>query len=271
MRSTIGRVNGEGENTVRLRAPAKVNLYLKILGVRPDGYHEIESLMAPVSLHDELVLSVTEKKGRVSISCPDYPELESPDNLACRAARAYIEESGWKAGLSITLTKRIPLAAGLGGGSSDAAAVLLGCDSMAPEPLGRERLHRIAASIGSDVPFFLLGRPALATGRGTSVEPVELPRLWLVLACAPFGHETARIYALTKQLTKVKAGGNKSHLVPPTLELGSGGTAELVNHLQVAGERRSPEIRRVRESLVEAGALAALMSGSGPSVLGVCE
>ena len=263
-------MDSKSAGPVRVRAPAKVNLYLKVLGQRPDGYHEIESIMAPLSLHDDVELSACTGSGEVNIRCPGFTELESPDNLASRAARAFLEATCWRADISITLKKRIPLAAGLGGGSSDAAAVLRGCARLAPFACGAETLHELAAAIGSDVPFFLLGGPALATGRGTELEPVELPRLWLVLACAPFGHETSRIYALTKRLTKASPGGIKSHLVSPAVRIEAGGVMELVNHLQVAGEERSPEVRRVRESLVEAGALGALMSGSGPSVFGVC-
>ncbi len=152
--------------------PAKVNLFLETRGVRPDGYHEIETVMQAVTLYDTVVLH-PRSKGGIVFRCSD-PSLPSGiDNLACRAAELLGREVSLPAGVSITLEKRIPYGSGLGGGSSDAAGVLVGLNELFGLGLPRERLCELCARIGSDVAFFVYGGTALCRGRGERVTPVE--------------------------------------------------------------------------------------------------
>ena len=168
-----------GVEKVTVQAPAKVNLTLEVLGKRPDGYHEIASVMQTISLFDILTFSPSDE---VKVTT-DVPELEGEDNLVYRAAMLLRDTSGVSAGAEIHLDKQIPLAAGLGGGSSDAAATLLGLDRLWSLGLGEEELKELAAQLGSDVPFFVTGGIALVGGRGERVSNVKTPpTLWLVLA-----------------------------------------------------------------------------------------
>src|SRR5947208_3153678 len=172
---------------VRVWAPAKVNLHLEVLGRRPDGYHELATLMVAVSLHDTLDLR-DEPAGAVRLSC-DQPDLSAgPDNLVCRAAELVRRRAGHAGGVGITLRKRIPLAAGLAGGSSDAAATLAGLNRLWRLGWSNAELARLGAELGSDVAFFFATPAAWCTGRGERVEPLTLGRpLDLVLACPAAG------------------------------------------------------------------------------------
>ena len=182
-----------GVPKVTIEAPAKVNLTLEVLGKREDGYHEIASVMQTISLFDILTFSLSDE---VKVTT-DVPELEGKDNLVYRAAMLLRETSGVSAGAEIRLDKQIPLAAGLGGGSSDAAATLLGLGRLWGLELGEGELKGLAAQLGSDVPFFLTGGTALVEGRGERVSNVKTPpTLWLVVAFS--GHrlenKTANAY-----------------------------------------------------------------------------
>ena len=168
-----------GVEKVTVQAPAKVNLTLEVLGKRPDGYHEIASVMQTISLFDILTFSPSDE---VKVTT-DVPELEGEDNLVYRAAMLLRDTSGVSAGAEIHLDKQIPLAAGLGGGSSDAAATLLGLNRLWGLELGEGELKELVAQLGSDVPFFVTGGTALVEGRGERVSSVKMPpTLWLVLA-----------------------------------------------------------------------------------------
>jgi 4-diphosphocytidyl-2-C-methyl-D-erythritol kinase len=261
--------------SLTLRAPAKINLFLRVVARRPDGYHEIDSLMVPIALFDTLILKLrpaTSKKSMaykyLSLVCPGHPDLESPANLAYQAALRYFKAAGRTPSLNIMIKKRIPIAGGLGGGSSDAGTVLLGLDRLLAT-VPRPQLHSLATSLGADVPFFLESGPCRARGIGDLLEPVlGLPGFWVVLACAPFGLATRKVYeSLNFPLTRLP---DSDRQVP------SGGgrdladlARQLVNDLQPIGEGFQPAIGRVRDSLLKAGALGASMSGSGPSVFGL--
>ncbi|HYT90648.1 MAG TPA: 4-(cytidine 5'-diphospho)-2-C-methyl-D-erythritol kinase, partial [Gemmataceae bacterium] len=175
-------------------APAKVNLYLEVLAKRVDGYHEIETLMIGVSLYDTLVFK-EDSSGAISLRC-HRPELSTgPDNLVMRAAERLRQHTGCPRGAHIRLVKRIPLAAGLAGGSTDAAAALAGLNRLWQLNLPDTELAELAARLGSDVPFFFATPAAWCTGRGEKVTPVALgKRLWFVLLCPPFGLATADVY-----------------------------------------------------------------------------
>ncbi|MFO7155476.1 MAG: 4-(cytidine 5'-diphospho)-2-C-methyl-D-erythritol kinase [Pseudomonadota bacterium] len=250
----------------RERAFAKVNLTLHVLGRRPDGYHEIRSLMVPISLADELevVVGATED----GISVPGRPDLEGPENLCLRAVQSFRRHVVPVAGIFVRLEKRIPTAAGLGGGSSDAAAVLRVLAREAGVDLDDPRLVAAALEVGSDVPFFLRSEPALAAGRGEVLSPApplpdEIP---LVLLHPPFGISAGEAYAA---LAASRAG--EVPPLPPPLEPLPDARAVasiLHNDLQAPVAERYP-IRPMLGTLEEAGALGVLMSGSGPTVFGV--
>ena len=254
---------------IDLIAPAKINLYLRVLGLRDDGYHEIDTLMVPISLADRVGVEIT-GRGEISVRCPGRPELDGPDNLAWRAAEMFRRQAGGDSGIRVVIEKNIPLAAGLGGGSSDAAAVLRALDRLLEHPIDSEELFSLAGRLGADVPFFLHSGPCRATGRGTVCQPVSgLAPAWLVLAVAPFGLSTAEVYNKRKQLTKSGAGATNS----PLAGCAGGEWNGLVvgNDLQPASEALQPAIGRVCKALLKAGAEASLLTGSGPTVFGLCR
>src|SRR6476469_7269340 len=180
--------------TVRVSAPAKVNLFLEVLGKRADGYHEIATLMLAIDLEDELDVAPAES-GELSLTCDDPALPTGPENLVLKAASRLRAETGTSAGARIHLRKRIPWAAGLGGGSSDAAAALEGLNELWKLGLSTAALARVGSDIGSDVPFFLNGPAAWCTGRGEVVTPVKVGKpLDLVLVKPAEGLGTAEVY-----------------------------------------------------------------------------
>jgi 4-diphosphocytidyl-2-C-methyl-D-erythritol kinase len=252
--------------SIIIKAPAKINIRLKVTGKRPDGYHELVSIMAPVEIFDVLNLTVS-ASGRIEIACEgrDIPADES--NLAYRAARDFMSRAGIGDGVSISLYKNIPVAAGLGGGSSDAAAVLLGLNEMYSYPLSEEILQGLALKLGADVPFFLKAVPALATGIGEILEPIpNWPEAWYVIIMPPIQVSTAWVYGNFKlELTSgeydyiVKTLKNDTFTISRLLE----------NDLEKVTTVSFPIINTLKKLLVDAGAEGAIMSGSGPSVFGV--
>jgi 4-diphosphocytidyl-2-C-methyl-D-erythritol kinase len=180
---------------MQLFAPAKINLSLKILGRRGDGFHEIDTLMTPISLHDELTIAPNDSATGLAFSCADEAVPRGEENLVVRAARRFFCEIEAEPKVRITLQKKIPLGAGLGGGSSDAASTLSGLNELHGAPLSLVRLTTIAAEIGSDVPFFLACSAARCRGRGENVGPVpNLPKLPLLLLKPDFGVATVSAY-----------------------------------------------------------------------------
>ena len=177
-------------------APAKINLSLRISGRRDDGYHGIETFVASISLADELTFERGGGRGEVQFECDDRSIPAGTDNLVVRAARAFFESTNVPAGVRITLRKKIPQAAGLGGGSSDAASALIALNELFQTKLPRETLAELGANIGSDVPFFIFGSAALCRGRGELVSPQPLANSLSVLLLKPeFGVPTATAYA----------------------------------------------------------------------------
>lgn len=260
---------------MRLSAPAKVNLGLKILGCRPDGYHLLESLMVPIDLADRLEIEICEAGSvelRIEGARSGVPEGGS--NLAVRAAVVFREAARIETGMRLVLEKRIPAAAGLGGGSSDAAAVLRGLARIYPDAVSPPRLRELALRLGADVPFFLDPRPALVTGIGEQIEPISgVPALSLLLVHPGVPLPTRDVYraydASPASLTPVRAGST----MPGISALREGGgraLAELLeNDLEQAAVRLCPRIRELREVIEGSGAQAAGMSGSGPTVFGI--
>jgi 4-diphosphocytidyl-2-C-methyl-D-erythritol kinase len=251
--------------TLGLRAPAKINLWLRVLGKRPDGYHELDSLMAPLALWDDVQLEQGPGT-EIVCACPGHPELDGPANLAARAARAWQQARAVCQGLVITIRKRIPIEAGLGGGSSDAAAVLRGLQRLSARPLPEEALRGLAARLGADVPFFLTAGPCFAGGIGELLDSVELSPFWVILARAPFGLSTRRVFEHLR--IPLTSSGDGARQKSPQL-----GFAELArslrNDLQPTAVALRAPIGRVRAGLLRAGAAGAAMSGSGPTVFGL--
>lgn len=255
-------------DVLRLAAPAKVNLFLRVLGRRPDGFHDIETLFQAVDLSDEVQIQVG---GGTDVGLEVLGADLGPteDNLAYRAARALLDAVGVVAGVWIRLEKRIPAGGGLGGGSSDAAAVLRGLNHLLGTPLGQGDLLELGAALGSDVPFFLGESPtAVGRGRGELLEAVSpLPEAHLVLVMPPVHVSTADAY---------RALG-RGDAAPPGPRLGdppkSWAWASDVAHndFQDPLARRHEEIRRALEALAEAGAQPALLSGSGAVCFGRFE
>lgn len=246
-----------------------MNLVLEVLGKRADGYHELSTVLQAVDLFDRLVLK---EDDAIALRTSDA-ELPTDDaNLVVRAARLLREAAGVNRGALITLEKRIPVAAGLGGGSSDAAATLWGLNRLWRLRWGRERLAALAAELGSDVPFFLGGGRALATGRGERLKPLPAaPAMSLVLVKPRFPLSTREVYgrvpagwrddgSRTGQLVRGLASRDSSRVA-----------ASLYNALEAVVEPAHPEITRIKQALLSAGALGSVMSGSGPTVFGIAR
>jgi 4-diphosphocytidyl-2-C-methyl-D-erythritol kinase len=193
--------------SIEVSAPAKVNLFLEVLRRRPDGYHDLESVFQAVSLCDQITISLT-RGHEVRLTC-SRPELQTPENLCVKAVKAFNEGSGLALGADISLKKTIPVQAGLGGGSSDAAATLKAINTLAGEVLDSAALAGIAARLGSDVPFFLRGGTAIVTGRGEKVEPLDVAApFYFVIYYPAFGLSTAEVYKnLTFKLTDKRRTG----------------------------------------------------------------
>lgn len=254
---------------IEIAAPAKINLTLNIKGKRADGYHELETIMQQIDLLDHITIeSASPGSIRVDSNSSLIPHNEG--NLAYRAAALFLDKYGSGAGVKIFIEKNIPIGAGLAGGSTDAAAVLWGLNRLLDCGLAKADLLEMAAQIGSDVPFCLLGGSALARGRGELLEPLapSVPLL-LLLVKPDFQVSTAEVYQQF-DLTKVE----KFPDTPAFLEswqhcdiIGIAGHME--NVLESVSVRKYPEIALIKEKMKKLGALNVLMSGSGPSVFGV--
>lgn len=280
----------------RLRAPAKINLGLRILGVREDGYHTLESVFAPVEVWDDLEIEITEGEHAIELRIDDaiageqsetseaLPEAlsavgDGPDNLVVRAAEAFCKETGCQGRIRLTLHKGIPAGAGLGGGSSDAAATLAGLAALRDGPTSPEALRTIALGLGADVPFFLDPTPALVGGIGEEIEPISgLPGFDLVLANPGISLATAEVYratdALRGALTEPRPGSTMRAISKLRSEIGNLVPALgdlLINDLEPAARRLCPPVARLLGRLRDVGALGVSMSGSGATVFGVFE
>lgn len=262
-------------------AGCKVNLGLRITGVRPDGYHEIDSLFYPLTRPcDQLKLRITEAPGIV-VRCegPARATLDESDNTLTRAYAAFAAAVGCPTpGLEVKLRKGIPSGAGLGGGSSDAAALLRWLNSRATSPLDARALAAVALTVGADVPFFLHEGPCRVRGIGEIVEPVEpgLSGMRLVLVCPGIHVSTARAFA-DYDAHLVSTGGSESQNNLTRDQSKANGTflsrgrfdADLDNDLETVVFARHPELADIKATLLRCGATAASMSGSGSSILGI--
>jgi len=240
--------------------PAKVNLYLRVVGRRPDGYHELVTVMQPLTLAD--ALSVTLGGEGIRLEC-DAPELPcGPENLVWRAAALFQEETGQNQGVFLSLAKRIPVAAGLGGGSSDAASTLLALNDLAGGPLPQSRLHHLASLLGADVPFFLNREPAVGRGIGTQLSPVTLLPYWYLLANPGVPLSTRWVYENLDLggLADAPVTDNWNPEHPETW---------VRNDLGAVALTRFPELTAILDGLKAAGAWTQGISGSGPTLFGL--
>ncbi len=250
------------------RAPAKVNLILRVGGLRPDGYHEIESLMAPLDLCDRVEVRLHPGRGGVDCRVPGHPALEGDGNLAARAALELRRRLGRHDRCEIRIEKRVPVTAGLGGGSSDAAAVLR-CLARAWRIRDRRLLEEVALAVGSDVPFFLGRGSAWVRGRGERVEPVDLPRLAALLAYPRSPELAIRARDAYRLLDQARRGRLRAGRVRAIDRLRPFRSEMAANDLQGPCFERRPDLHGLALRLEAAGAGAAIMSGSGPTVFGL--
>ena len=258
--------------TISVRAHAKINLDLRVLGMRPDGYHELRTVFQALSLHD--VLDCIARPGPFAIECDTAGVPLDRSNLIWKAAQALwrsLRRDGEVRDVVVRLEKRIPLQAGLGGGSADAAAALIGLARAWRVPLQPAQFTDIAATLGADVPFFLSGGTALGLGRGDEVYPLaDLPRHWIVLLIPGFGVSTSEAYgwyAIERDLGRGQAAREPQYVPGPWPSR----AAQMINDLEAPIARHYPEIDQMKLALRRAGALAAAMSGSGSTVFGLFQ
>jgi len=257
-------------------SPCKVNLLLNILGKRPDGFHELETIMQPVNLCDRLAF---ERSGAtVDLSCDDPTLPVDARNLVHRAAMAFLTAVKTSDGVRIRLEKRIPLAAGLGGGSGNAATTLLALNELFGQPLPAAKLHELAAALGSDVPFFLQNQPALATGRGEKIRPLDhFPALRgkaFLLIHPGFGISTPWAYQNLARFPEALNGRpDRAQKLVAKLQAGDlrAASAEFYNSLEAPALEKYPVLALYQEFLRAHGALAALMSGSGSTTFAIVD
>jgi len=259
-------------------SPCKVNLLLNILGKRPDGFHELETLMHPIRFYDVLSFKAMGKSGRqaIQLTCSDAGLPVDSGNLVYRAAEKFLQTAHIGEAVEIHLEKKIPMAAGLGGGSGNAATTLLGLNELFDNPVTHSQLNELAASLGSDIPFFLQEQPALATGRGENVISVEsfdaLKGMFFILIHPGFGISTPWAYQNLARFPEALNGkpGRAVELVS-NLSKGDLKTAfgQFYNSLEAPALDKYPVLKLYQEHFMENGASATLMSGSGSTTFGL--
>lgn len=247
-------------------APAKLNIFLRVFGKRPDGLHYVRSVMVPVSLYDEVTVERAAPGVLVESTDPAVPGGEG--NTCHRAAARFLAWAGTPEGVRVRVRKGIPAQAGLGGGSSDAAATLKGLAALTGKNPPGETLRAMAAGVGADVPFFTLGVAALAEGIGDRLTPIEwrVP-FWALIVKPGFGLSTAEGYARLGR----GPGGPPGEARPPSFRSWRDVSAAVENDFEGCWDRDRPEIRRIKEELLRAGARAAGLTGSGSALFGLFE
>ena len=261
--------------TITEHAPAKINLYLDILGIRDDGFHEIETLMQSVSLADELTFTLDRDKERyISLTIEGNDTLPNDEgNLIIRAVRAYEEHQPINGRLDILLKKRIPAEAGLGGGSADAAATLRALNNLSSDPLDDIELFNMASRLGSDVPFCLRGGTHICRGRGDLLSHAKpLKNLHLVIVNSGERVSTPKAYsALDIAFGDFKSVEGRADVNSVVASLKNGGSPKLFNIFEGVVLPACPKAAEAKSRLKKLGAIATLMSGSGPTVFGIFE
>jgi 4-diphosphocytidyl-2-C-methyl-D-erythritol kinase len=254
-------------NSVRLRAFAKINLCLHVMGRRLDGYHELRTIFQTISLHDTLTLAKASRPG-IALTVSDPSLSAGPDNLVYRAIDAITKETGFRGGLKAHLEKRIPIARGLGGGSSDAAAALIGVLRLTRKEVPLARLMEIAAGLGADVPFFLFGGRALAVNRGDEIYPLPDAPQRTVLVVSPKG-----IGVSTKDAYQWVSEELTNRVKPPSIwgfcALCWSGQEAVANDFEAPVFSRHARLGEIRDALLKRGAAEAALAGSGSAVFGL--
>ncbi len=257
--------------TITIHAPAKLNLDLRIVGRRADGYHDLRTLFQSIELHDTVRLSA--RPGPLTVRSRTRALPRDRANLVWKAADVLWSDLGRRGpprGVSVSITKAIPMAGGLGGGSSDAASALRGLCALWEVSFGKARLSELAASVGSDVPFFLTGGLVLGVGRGERLRPLpDLGRYWVVLAVPQFGVSSAHAYRWFDRDPTRSNTAPQPRGCPPLPRGWRGRLEALHNDLEGPVSDRHPEIRWMVERLTRAGAANAAMTGSGSTVYGL--
>lgn len=245
-------------------SPAKINLHLRVLGKREDGYHEIATLMQRISLYDEMVFQFIGRD--IEVRCPGSPLPENEDNIAYRAAAVILNKAKRKKGVHISIHKKIPIAAGLGGGSSNAATTLITLNEAMGLNIPTHELMSIGRELGADVPFFIFQKSAWAFGIGDRLQAIDtLPPFWLVLINPLFAISTRMVYEklnlqLTREAFKYKCP--ELHSIEDLINI-------LHNDLERVTLNLHPVLQQLKDLLIQHGALGAVMSGSGPTIAGL--
>ena len=253
----------EMTETLHLESPAKINLRLEILKKREDGYHEVRTILQKISLFDTLLFSL-KKEREISITT-DHPHLPTgKNNLVYQAVQSILKKSDYRGGVRIEIEKRIPLGAGLGGGSSNAATTLKALNQLLKLGLSKKELMEMGVGIGADVPFFFLEGAAIGSGIGERLKKIELPGLWYVLIYPNFEVSTRWAYQ-NFVLTKRQFHFNLQKFTRSPEEISRG----LRNDLEEVVSEEYPQIGIMKKMLCSCGALSALMTGSGPTVFGI--
>ena len=250
--------------SLTIKAPAKVNYLLDVIRRRPDGYHDLRMVMQRVNLCDEISIRLTDDP-KLTVTCGKSGVPDGPGNIAWKAARIMLDLAGTEQGASLSITKNIPVAAGLGGGSSDAATVLMGMNKLLELNLPDQRLMEIGVKLGADVPFFIFKKTALAEGIGEKLLAMpDMPRLWVLLVNPGVHVSTAWVY----QNLKLTSRGGLAKL-PSFFNDAEAVCSLLSNDLESVTIPAFPIIADIKNSMLRQGALGAMMSGSGPTVFGL--
>lgn len=252
--------------SLAVKSYAKINITLDVLGKRPDGYHNLKMIMQTVSLHD--VITLVPKCSGITLACNlDFLPTDE-NNLACKAASRFFEESGVPGGVDIFISKRIPVAAGLAGGSGNAAAVLRGLNKIYGGVLSDERLHEIGLEIGSDVPYCLDGGTMLAEGRGEILTPLTpMKKTYFVLATPRMSVSTKKVFSKLNAETLTEHPDTTGAIRAIKDGDINGMAVRMYNVLETAF--RHPVIQKLKSRMTDLGAVGTVMSGSGPTVIGV--
>jgi len=253
-------------NSITLKAPAKVNYLLDVIRRRPDGYHDLRMVMQRVNLCDELTITLTDSPG-ISVRCGKVGVPDGPGNIAWKAAKALFELAKSAQVAEISLIKNIPVAAGLGGGSSDAASVLMGINELLQLDLSDQRLMEIGVKLGADVPFFIFKKTALAEGIGEALTAMpEMPAAWVLLVNPGVHVSTAWVYK-NMLLTNRGELAKLPSLYCSVMDICS----IFSNDLESVTIPAFPVIADIKDGMLRHGALGAMMSGSGPTVFGLYQ
>lgn len=246
-------------------SPGKINLRLEVLRRRPDGYHDIRNLMVCVSLSDDVHMNIVEKG--LLVTCDDIAVPDNEDNIVYKALKEILAYSSRNVGVEVHINKRIPVAAGMGGGSSNAATVIMGLNELLKLKLSKEKLMKIGLKIGADVPFFIFESPALAEGVGEQLRKIKtIPKLYLLIVNPGIAVSTKWAY---RNVPSEVLYEKKDADVPDVYRTKKDVTKIMHNDLERITLREYPVIAEIKEQLVKLGAMASLMTGSGPSVFGV--